>query len=218
MKHSLSGALRCNRKSFGQHQPWPGVFLNFTTGLSTLALIIFLSTGCQKEGINSPADEVQTMNSSVAAVESNVTNDYSGLTSQTMWELQQARAATARYRDIKNALKDEYADIAVDVEGMGHHFMKSSIVDGVFDIRHPEILVYNKNEDGTQELVAVEYAVNLYADDAHTIKTPRPEGFTGSADVWNDDSGFPFWLLHAWVWSYNPDGVFNWTNPTVHLH
>jgi len=24
--------------------------------------------------------------------------------------------------------------------------------------------------------------------------------------------------LHAWVWAYNPDGVFNWTNAEVHLH
>ena len=88
--------------------------------------------------------------------------------------------------------------------------MKTSIVDGIFDIREPEILVYNKNVGGAQELVAVEYAVPL--------TFPKPEGFTGSADVWNGTSGFPLWLLHAWVWSYNPDGVFNWTNPTVHLH
>jgi hypothetical protein len=88
--------------------------------------------------------------------------------------------------------------------------MKTAIVDPVFDIREPEILVYNKDEKGNQELVAVEYAVPL--------SLPRPEGFTGTNDVWKDDSGFPFWLLHAWVWSYNPDGVFNWTNPLVHLH
>jgi hypothetical protein len=70
--------------------------------------------------------------------------------------------------------------------------------------------VYNKNDKGEQELVAVEYAVPL--------SYPMPEGFTGSDDVWNGTSGFPLWLLHAWVWAYNPDGVFNWTNPSIELH
>ena len=63
---------------------------------------------------------------------------------------------------------------------------------------------------GKQVLVAVEYAVPL--------TDPMPEGFTGSQDVWNGTSGFPLWLLHAWVWAYNPDGVFNWTNESVELH
>jgi hypothetical protein len=26
------------------------------------------------------------------------------------------------------------------------------------------------------------------------------------------------WLLHSWVWAYNPQGIFNPTNPMVHLH
>ena len=92
---------------------------------------------------------------------------------------------------------------------MGHHFMKTSLVDATFDIRNPEILVYNGLETGNPELVAVEYAVPL--------TLPMPEGFTGSDDVWNGTSGFPLWLVHAWVWKYNPSGVFNWTNPTVDL-
>jgi hypothetical protein len=88
--------------------------------------------------------------------------------------------------------------------------MKTAIVDSIFDIRQPEILVYNKDENGNQQLVAVEYAVPLsYA---------KPDGFTGTSDEWNGTSGFPLWLLHAWVWAYNPDGVFNWTNAAVHLH
>jgi hypothetical protein len=167
--------------------------------------------------MQTPAEEIQSKgslakstNSLAAKSEGNVISDYTNLSKETICELQQVRAATARYEKIDNAMKDGYADIAVDVEGMGHHFMKTSIVDGIFDIREPEILVYNKNAGGAQELVAVEYAVPL--------TFPKPEGFTGSADVWNGTSGFPLWLLHAWVWSYNPDGVFNWTNPTVHLH
>ena len=88
--------------------------------------------------------------------------------------------------------------------------MKPSLVDENFDPKNPEILVYNKDDNGNFQLVAVEYAVPL--------NLPMPQGFAGSADVWNGTSGFPLWLLHAWVWTYNPDGVFNPTNPLVHLH
>ncbi len=216
MKNLSNNGSRCNGKSFPLHQTLSG-FINKAALPFCLLMLIGLLFGCQKESTDTPVDELQSASnlakgtSSLAAKpEGNVVNDYTDLSEETLWELQQARAATARYKKIENAIKDGYADIAVDVEGMGHHFMKTSIVDGIVDIREPEILVYNKNIDGAQELVAVEYAVPL--------TFPKPEGFTGSADVWNGTSDFPLWLLHAWVWSYNPDGVFNWTNPTVHLH
>ena len=209
MKNLFNSALRCNRKPFAAHQSFYDV-LKTTLFYGLMILIGILFTGCKKENANTQGEELQSINSRAANSEDNVVNNYTSPSSQTLWELQQARAATARYRDVKNAIKDGYADIAVDVEGMGHHFMKSSIVDGTFDIREPEILVYNKDENGAQILVAVEYAVPL--------TNPKPEGFTGSEDVWNGTSGFPLWLLHAWVWAYNPDGVYNWTNPLVHLH
>ena len=134
----------------------------------------------------------------------------SHLSFKTIFELRQAKAATAKYQDIENAIADGYVDIAVDVENMGHHFMKLSLVDGVFDHKRPEILVYNKDKNGKQRLVAVEYAIPL--------SEPKPEGFTGDADVWDGNAGFSLWLLHAWVWEYNPAGVFNSTNSNVHLH
>jgi hypothetical protein len=199
MKSLISSAMHCNRRSIVSNAVW---YLIAATG------ILFM--GCSKENMK-PTDQPnqnQVANSQVA--EAAFFNLYSGLSKQTLWELQQARAATAKYNLVENAIKDGYVDIAVDVEHMGHHYMKPSIVDATFDITQPEILVYNRNERGVQQLVAVEYAVPL--------SFAMPEGFTGSSDVWKGDSGFPFWLVHAWVWSYNPDGVFNWTNATVDLH
>ncbi|MDB5198071.1 MAG: hypothetical protein JWO92_34 [Chitinophagaceae bacterium] len=194
-----------------------GINTKNVTGYLALLLGTLLFMGCKKEAINETKNQVELLSSKASAVNSSsmktdaeFMNMYSGLSKQTTLELQQARAATARYRNIENALKDGYTNIGVDVENMGHHYMNPSLVDGTFDIRKPEILVYNGHDDGTQELVAVEYAVPLSA--------PMPEGFTGSADVWNGTSGFPLWLVHAWVWAYNPDGVFNWTNSSVHLH
>jgi len=91
--------------------------------------------------------------------------------------------------------------------------MKSKFVNATFDVSKPEILVYNKKLNGSFELVAVEYAVPISV-------TPdvAPKGFTGSADVWERNTDFGLWLQHAWIWRFNPDGVFHNTNPLVHVH
>ena len=130
------------------------------------------------------------------------------LRTQTLKELLQARTATAKHRNIDNA----FADIHVIMQNMGYYYIKAVLSDTIFNPAKPEILVYNKKHNGEMELVAVEYAVpiSLRPDAA-------PEGFTGNADVWKYDTGFGLWLLHAWVWKYNPDGVFNPTNPNVHV-
>ena len=202
MKQIINGAAHRNGHSFASHK----------INLSLFSLIIafaWMATGCQK----SISDEQQPQLTSNAAAgnNGNVIPMYTGLSPQTKAELQQARAATTRYRDINNALSDGYEDISVVVPQMGHHYMNMDYLqDGKFDPTKPEILVYNKNEDETFDLVAVEYALD--------INLPRPEGFTGDGDVWDENTGFGLWLLHAWVWRYNPNGVFNPLNPDVHTH
>ena len=201
------------KKFFNSALRWQGNLFANTSSIVVTILAIFVFTSCQKGTIqvDSAIDEVPNPKA-VTLSDANVLHDYTGIPTLTMWELQQARAATSKYRNIKNAFKDGYADISVEVENMGHHFMKSSINDATFDIRNPEILVYDKHEDGTYELVAVEYAIPLSAS------VNAPAGFTGSMDVWDANQTFKLCLLHAWVWEYNPAGVFNPTNPNVHLH
>jgi hypothetical protein len=133
-----------------------------------------------------------------------------GLQFQTLWELQQARSATAKYQDIENAYRDEYADINVILPMMGYHFMRQKNLDAKFEIRKPELLVYNKNIHGKFVLVAIEYAVPL-----DLSPDGPPEGFTGSGDVWDRNTTFGLWTLHAWIWKFNPDGVFSPMNPNV---
>ena len=187
---------------------------SFLHPLMTIAIIAtgILFSGCQKEQTSESVVKEDMTTKSMQS-QSNVVNEYAEVSSQTSWELQQARAATARYRNIKNAVKDGYEDIAVVVPNMGFHYMKSTLVDGEFDFRKPEILVYNRDHDGNIELVAVEYAVPI-----ELTPDTAPQGFTGSADIWDRNTGFGLWLLHAWVWHYNPDGVFNPTNSLIHLH
>lgn len=122
-------------------------------------------------------------------------------------ELAKARRASVRYHDIDAALADGYVDINVVVPNMGRHFMKPSLVDGTFDPEQPEILVYQTAPNGRLVLGAVEYAIpDSFAE---------PTGFTGTADHWDPNPVFHLWLLHAWVWQENPDGVFNPTNARV---
>ena len=92
---------------------------------------------------------------------------------------------------------------------MGYHYLKMEHLDGTFEYAKPEILVYNKEQNGRMKLVALEYATPVSAN--------PPAGFTGDNDVWSVYQGV-LWTLHAWVWEYNPKGVFNPTNPLVHLH
>lgn len=208
MKALWNSAPRCKGHALAVAQP--PVIRQLVRSACACVLFSLLVTGCVKEEAQAPEPELTDMPGRSAAAQANPVQAYPGLSKQTTWELQQARAATARYKDIRHAIRDGYADINVVAEHMGHHYMKSSLVDGTFDFRSPEILVYNRDEEGNFHLVAVEYAVPL--------DLPRPEGFTGSHDVWDGESGFPLWLLHAWVWTYNPDGVFHPTNPEVHLH
>ncbi|HEU5053240.1 MAG TPA: hypothetical protein VFT78_09015 [Hanamia sp.] len=178
--------------------------------VGSLLLFILIAYACNKDMTGTPANEfakVKTDNNGSPAF---ALNSYTGLSSTTLRELQQARVATAKYKHIENAIADGYQDIHVDVDNMGHHYMKVSLVNGTFDISHPQILVYNKDARGVEQLVAVEYAVPL--------SDPQPQGFTGDADVWDGNTGFGLWLLHAWVWDYNPNGVFSTLNPNVQLN
>ena len=190
--------------------------------------VLLLLSACSKQQTEMPSevpvattDDATTMNSDddflTAYKKMNDITDTDGRLSHkcsfvTFLELLKARAATAKYRQFSTAVEDGYADINVVVPNMGYHYMKSTIVDATFEISKPEILVYNKRLNGSFQLVAVEYAVPI-----SVTPNTAPKGFTGSADVWERNTGFGLWLLHAWIWKFNPDGVFHNTNPLVQL-
>jgi hypothetical protein len=209
MKHVFNSAWRCNRKSIALTQS--SFRAKSTISLSFVVLLTGLLTSCQKENVNA-SETTETAMKKNKDDHGNVVEHYTGFSSQTLWELKQARAATAKYRHLKHAIADGYADIGVVVPNMGHHYLKASLLDNVFDPGKPEILVYKKEEDGSFKLVAVEYAIPL------NLSANAPTGFTGNHDEWDENTGFGLWLLHAWVWSYNPAGVFNPTNMLVHNH
>lgn len=206
MKRLFSGVLRRNQRAFTLLQTSRSLLM-----LSTMMIALFL-VGCQKDVSVSTAErEFQTRAAGSSQKESNGFGNYNGLDPQTAWELQQAKIATAKYNNFDNAIADGYVDINVIVPEMGYHFLRMDNLNATFEFAKPEILVYNKEENGRMKLVAVEYAVPIAAS------ANAPAGFSGDNDVWSVYQGV-LWTLHAWLWEYNPEGVFNPTNPLIHLH
>ncbi len=176
-----------------------------------ISLIFILMIGCQNSSMVEPT-AVQTKPADMNT--QSLSKNNSGLSSSNASKLQKelalARSATAKYHDIDMAMADGYGDIHVVVQNMGYHYMKIENVSHTFDPAKPALLVYSKNPvNGKMGLVAVEYAI--------PNTDPRPEGFTGDADVWENNTDFGLWLCHAWVWYNNPNGMFNEFNPRVHV-
>jgi len=125
-------------------------------------------------------------------------------------QLDETRDAADKYFDVNKALADGYVDIGLFVPNMGWHYLKESLVDARFDWKKPELLVYADDPcGGPRKLVAVEYAVPL------SLSKRAPAGFVGKADQWDANQQFQLWTLHAWVYEFNPDGVFAPMNPRV---
>lgn len=163
-------------------------------------------------------------------------------------ELESIRAATARFRDVNVALKEGYVRdpmnhcFVAPFEGypkqlgaMGIHYFRPDLL-GVTettlpingtgthtDFTRPGILLYEPQEDGRLELVAVENLV--FADAWHRGEKARPT-FRGNefyrmidnpatTDVNEAHMFMPHYELHLWLYRDNPNGMFAQFNPNV---
>ena len=205
MKRLFCSALRRNQRSIALLQTSKSPLI-----LSLILLVGLFFTSCKKD-VSDKAPVQEEIQTSSSSAKSMGFGNYTGLLPETVSELQQAKIATAKYNNFDNAINDGYQDINVIVPEMGYHYLKMDNLNSTFEYDKPEILVYNREENGRMKLVALEYAVPI-------DQSPNPPaGFTGNDDHWAVYQGV-LWTLHAWVWEYNPDGVFNPTNPLVHLH
>jgi hypothetical protein len=126
------------------------------------------------------------------------------------------RASLAPYSSLALARNAGYATAITDCmsngdEGaMGIHYGDVSLIDGVADAMHPEVLIYEPGQSGSMSLVGVEFVVPF----AITPKSAAPPTLFGQRFVPNDVFGL--WTLHVWTHRANPSGLFASWNPRVH--
>jgi hypothetical protein len=122
-----------------------------------------------------------------------------------------ARAGTAQYHDVSTAASSGFDDLHLCFDQMGEHWVDTASADGdqvpdvfqdgVLDPARPEALVY-AHDGGRLRLVAVEWV--------STAQGTVP----GVGDL-HLNPALGVYVLHAWVWLDNPDGVFADRNPRV---
>jgi hypothetical protein len=91
---------------------------------------------------------------------------------------------------------------------MGYHFNNAALFDATLDVEHPEVLVYEKRQDGTFQLNGVEFYVP-----ASAWKSTEPPRILGQE--LKTAPGLGFWFLHVWTWKRSPSGLFSVWNPDV---
>jgi hypothetical protein len=136
-----------------------------------------------------------------------------------------ARDATEKYQDVRVALEDGYKQVSPCVEGppgagaMGIHYLNEAYVaDPAIRAGKPELLLYFPEPGGKLRLVGVEY-FRPDADQDLTTTNDRPylAGIPFNGPMEGHDPGMPrHYDLHAWVWTWNPSGVFSQFNSSLH--
>jgi hypothetical protein len=141
-----------------------------------------------------------------------------------------AAAATARFHDLGAAQDAGYVVHVAELSGatciaqsgegaMGDHFANPGLLldGGVVDAASPEALVYERRNNGTFKLVALEYIV-FQADWEAAGNTFPPTLFGRTFDYVPSPNRFgipSFYALHAWIWKPNPSGLLYAWNPDV---
>jgi hypothetical protein len=119
--------------------------------------------------------------------------------------LDRARAATDHYHDVATAVAAGYEEAGPCLAlpeggGLGQHYLRTDLLDGVVRPEEPEILRYAPLADGRLRLVGVTYV------------STDPDATLFGQDFLPGPSGPS---LYVWLWQTNPDGLFAELNPLV---
>jgi hypothetical protein len=134
-------------------------------------------------------------------------------------ELRAVKRVTARYHSLRRALDSGFVAFSLDPNnpdaptcfdspdgGMGVHYVRN--IDETLDARDPEALVYEVGRHGRLSLAAVEYIVP-----EELVEPDDPPMLFG--EMLHHHPFLPVYILHAWIWKSNPDGIFADFNPRV---
>jgi hypothetical protein len=135
---------------------------------------------------------------------------------RTARQLDVVKRATARFKDVSKPEAAGYVSTGECVTGrggaMGVHYIKGALLaDPKLDLRKPELLLYEPQEDGGMKLVGVEWMVL----DTGQKSAPRIMGrrFDGPMD--HNGTAPMHYDLHVWTARRNPRGTFSQYNPRV---
>jgi hypothetical protein len=143
-------------------------------------------------------------------------------------DLQAAKAASARYHSVQQAIADGYSGAGepcvvspgapAPPGAMGIHYANQALVrDPAIDPEKPEILLYEPGDDGTLTLVGVEY-MKVDADQDLATDGDRPSIFGVPFDgpMPGHNPTMPIhYDRHVWLWRDNPNGMFAPFNSAV---
>ena len=137
--------------------------------------------------------------------------------------LNSVREATERFQDVRVAENEgyrlEFGCVSGDDFGaMGLHYVNDTLVgNGIVDVNHPQIVLYEAQPDGSLKLTGADYLVVASAwDQKHPGTSPQLMGQIFHYFESPNRFGLPaFYTLHVWAWKENPKGAFvNW-HPNV---
>lgn len=143
--------------------------------------------------------------------------------------LAELRKITARYHDVDVAGEDGFlpgingilvncVQHPVNPEtfgAMGYHFgNQARFDDPTIDELAPEVLVYQRRNDGTFKLGAVEWVVPKTAWEAANGPGADPPVVHGH-ELMILNPALNWYVGHAWIWKPNPAGIMADWNPTV---
>lgn len=145
-------------------------------------------------------------------------------------DLARLARSTAQYHRLPAALADDYEAFAIPPEvgghpttglpgdptcfdsssgGMGVHYVDfANLGDPTVSVTKPEALVYEVLRNGKLRLVGVEYIVP-----ADAVDPANPPMLFGRH--FHEHPYLPVYILHVWVWKYNPSGLYADFNPRV---
>ena len=92
---------------------------------------------------------------------------------------------------------------------MGYHHVNRAFLDSTVEIERPEILLYERGDDGKMRLNGVEFIVPY----ARRSRDSTPPVLIGQALRREDN--LSIWYLHVWAWNENPNGMFADYHPRV---
>jgi hypothetical protein len=145
-------------------------------------------------------------------------------------DLAEVRKATARFHRVDEAIAAGYelgwvngAGVRIvagcvahpSLGAMGYHYFNAALMtDDAVELRKPEVLVYAPDADGGLDLVAVEWVARS-ADSNPPGVSEAPSILGMDMHILVPPPGPAFYLMHAWVWTENPAGIFADWNPDV---